>query len=172
MNPSLRIDPDDPYSESDGQPMADSTEQYECIVKIKENLEMLFADRADVFIAGALLWYPVPDRRETGPIAPDVLVAFGRPKGRRGSCRQWDEDGIPPQVFFEVISPSKTAPRRWQTSWPFMTCTASRSTTSMTLKRTASRSGRGVGPKTAGHDWPPSRMSEAGPVRVWGCALP
>jgi Uma2 family endonuclease len=108
MNPLLHIDPDDPYPESDGQPMADNTEQYEWIVKIKENLEILFADRSDVFVAGDLLWYPVPDRRETGPIAPDVLVAFGRPKGRRGSYRQWEENGIAPQVVFEVLSPSNS----------------------------------------------------------------
>lgn len=108
MNPLFHIDPDDPYPESDGQPMADNTEQYEWIVKIKENLEILFADRPDVFIAGDLLWYPVPDRRITGPVAPDVMVAFGRPKGRRGSYRQWEEDDIAPQVAFEVLSPSNS----------------------------------------------------------------
>ncbi len=108
MNPLSRIDPDDPYPESDGQPMADNTEQYEWIVRIKENLEILFADRPDVFIAGDLLWYPVPDRQITGPITPDVLVAFGRPKGRRGSYRQWEEGGIAPQVVFEILSPSNS----------------------------------------------------------------
>jgi len=108
MNPLSHIDPDDPYPESDGQPMADNTEQYQWLVKIKENLEILFADDPDVFIAGDLLWYPVPDRRETGPIAPDVFVVFGRPKGRRGSYRQWEEDGIAPQVAFEILSPSNS----------------------------------------------------------------
>ncbi|WP_462321145.1 Uma2 family endonuclease [Halochromatium sp.] len=109
MNPLSHIDPDDPYPESDGQPMADNTEQYKWLVKIKENLEILFAERPDVFVAGDLLWYPVPDRRETGPIAPDVFVVFGRPKGRRGSYRQWEEDGIAPQVVFEILSPSNSA---------------------------------------------------------------
>ncbi|MEA3640177.1 MAG: Uma2 family endonuclease [Lamprobacter sp.] len=109
MNPLSHIDPDDPYPESDGQPMADNTEQYQWLVKIKENLEILFADDPDVFVAGDLLWYPVPDRRETGPIAPDVFVVFGRPKGRRGSYRQWEEDGIAPQVVFEILSPSNSA---------------------------------------------------------------
>jgi hypothetical protein len=33
-------------------------------------------------------------------------VAFGRPKGHRGSYRQWEEDNIAPQVVFEVLSPS------------------------------------------------------------------
>jgi len=109
MNPLLHYDPDDPYPESDGQPMADNTEQYEWIVKIKENLEILFADRGDVFIAGDLLWYPVANRRISGPIAPDVLVAFGRPKGRRGSYKQWEENDQPPHVVFEILSPSNSA---------------------------------------------------------------
>ncbi len=108
MNPLSYLDPDDPYPESDGQPMAENTEQYEWLVKIKENLEIMFADRPDVFVAGDLLWYPVPDRRIAGPIAPDVLVAFGRPKGRRGSYKQWEEDNIPPQVVFEIRSPANS----------------------------------------------------------------
>ena len=108
MNPLLHYDPYDPYPESDGQPMADNTEQYEWLVKIKENLEILFADRADVFIAGDLLWYPVPDRRITGPIAPDVMVVLGHPKGRRGSYKQWEEEDIAPQVVFEILSPSNS----------------------------------------------------------------
>jgi Uma2 family endonuclease len=108
MNPLSYYDPNDPYPESDGQPMAENTEQYDWLVKIKENLEILFADRDDVFIAGDLLWYPVPDREISGPLAPDVMVAFGRPKGQRGSYRQWEEAGIAPQVVFEVVSPSNS----------------------------------------------------------------
>ena len=55
VNPLSYYDPDNPYPESDGQPMAENTEQYEWLVKIKENLEILFADREDVFVAGDLL---------------------------------------------------------------------------------------------------------------------
>jgi Uma2 family endonuclease len=108
MNPLAHFDPDDPYPESDGQPMAENTEQYEWLVKIKENLEILFAQDPNVFIAGDLFWYPVPDRRITGPLAPDVMVAIGRPKGRRGCYKQWEEGGIAPQVVFEVLSPSNS----------------------------------------------------------------
>ncbi len=109
MNPLAHFDPDDPYPESDGQPMADNTEQFDWIVKIKENLEILFASDPAVFVAGDLLWYPVPDRRVTGPLAPDVMVAIGRPKGRRGCYKQWEEGGIAPQVVFEILSPSNSA---------------------------------------------------------------
>ncbi len=35
-------------------------------------------------------------------------MAFGRPKGDRGSYQQWEENGIAPQVVFEVLSPGNT----------------------------------------------------------------
>jgi Uma2 family endonuclease len=92
------------YPDSDGKPMAENTEHYEWIVKIKENLEILFASEKDVFIAGDLLWYPVEGSVKTRQ-APDVMVIFGRPKGRRGSYQQWKEDNIIPQVVFEILSP-------------------------------------------------------------------
>jgi Arc/MetJ-type ribon-helix-helix transcriptional regulator len=36
------------------------------------------------------------------------MVVFGRPKGYRGSYKQWEEDGLAPQVVFEVRSPANT----------------------------------------------------------------
>lgn len=91
------------YPDSDGKPMSDNTLQWNWIVTIKDGLEILFADRDDVFIAGDLLWYPV-EGQPTIRTAPDALVAFGRPKGFRGSYRQWEEGGIAPQVVFEILS--------------------------------------------------------------------
>ncbi len=95
------------YPDSDGQPMADNTKQFRWIVVIQQNLEWLFAEEADVFVAGDLLWYPVEGDNRTRT-APDVMVAFGRPKGDRGSYRQWLEDNLPPQVVFEILSPGNT----------------------------------------------------------------
>ena len=106
MNPLSLYDPDDPYPESDGKPMAESTEQYEWLVKIKENLECLFVGDPEVFVAGDLFWYPVRDRRVADAMAPDVMVAFGRPKGLRRCYKQWEEADIAPQVVFEIRSPS------------------------------------------------------------------
>lgn len=94
------------YPDSDGKPMADNTKQFQWIVTIKENLEILFASQPDVFVAGDLLWYPVEG--ELIRQAPDVLVVFGRPKGDRGSYKQWEEDNIPVQVVFEILSPGNT----------------------------------------------------------------
>jgi Uma2 family endonuclease len=95
------------YPDSDGQPMADNTLQFEWIVLLKENLECLFAADPQVFVAGDLLWYPVEGHPEIR-VAPDVMVVFGRPKGYRGSYRQWQENQIVPQVVFEVLSPGNT----------------------------------------------------------------
>ena len=95
------------YPDSDGKPMADNTKQFGWIVKIKEGLELLFADVPDVFVAGDLLWYPVEGDNRTRA-APDVMVAFGRPKGYRGSYRTWEENNIVPQVVFEILSPGNT----------------------------------------------------------------
>ena len=84
--------------------MSDNTKQFRWIVTIKENLEILFASILDVFVAGDLLWYPVQGNNKIRQ-APDTMVVFGRPKGDRGSYRQWEEDNIPPQVAFEILSP-------------------------------------------------------------------
>jgi Uma2 family endonuclease len=95
------------YPESDGKPMADNTKQFRWIVVIEQNLEWLFRDNADVFVAGDLLWYPVEGNNALST-APDAMVSFGRPKGDRGSYQQWREDNIPPQVVFEILSPGNT----------------------------------------------------------------
>jgi Uma2 family endonuclease len=92
------------YPDSDGQPMADNTLQFRYIVMIQGGLDLVFAEEQNVFVAGDLLWYPV-EGEPTIRQAPDVMVAFGRPKGHRGSYRQWEEAGVAPQAVFEILSP-------------------------------------------------------------------
>lgn len=91
------------YPTSDGERMAENTLQYEWIVLLRENIHRLVPD----FVAADLLWYPVKGDPKTR-VAPDVFVAFGRPKGYRGSYKQWEEGGTAPQVVFEVLSPGNT----------------------------------------------------------------
>jgi Uma2 family endonuclease len=95
------------YPDSDGQPMADNTKQFRWITIIKSNLDWLFQDEDLVFVAGDLLWYPIEGNPKYR-VAPDAMVVFGRPKGDRGSYKQWQEDNIPPQVVFEILSPGNT----------------------------------------------------------------
>jgi Uma2 family endonuclease len=95
------------YPESDGKPLAENTKQLRWIVVLYGGLSALFRDRADVFVAADLLWYAEEGQPEVNT-APDVLVAFGRPKGDRGSYQQWAEGGVAPQVVFEILSPGNT----------------------------------------------------------------
>lgn len=60
-----------------------------------------------MFLAADLLWYPVEGNNNVCT-ASDVMVVFGRPKGYRGSYKQWLENNIPPQVVFEILWPSNT----------------------------------------------------------------
>ena len=84
--------------------MAENTLQFQWIVTIEGGIHALFKDHPMVFVAGDLFWYPVEG--EPGiRTAPDTLVVFGRPKGHRGSYRQWEEGNIAPQVVFEIRSP-------------------------------------------------------------------
>ncbi|GET44230.1 Uma2 family endonuclease [Microseira wollei] len=101
------------YPDNNGEPMSDNTKQFRWIVTIKENLEILFANNPDVFVAGDLLWYPVEGNNKLCQ-APDAIVVFGRPKGDRGSYKQWEEDNIPPQVAFEILSPGNRAGKMTQ----------------------------------------------------------
>ena len=92
------------YPETDGKPLAENVLQYQWIVRFIENLEAMLPD----FVAGDLFWYPVKGHPEIVQ-APDLVVALGRPKGVRPSYKQWEEEGVAPQVVGEVWSPSNSA---------------------------------------------------------------
>jgi hypothetical protein len=83
------------YPESDGKPIADNTLQFRWIVKIQGGLDAWFRHDPQVFVAGDLLWYPVEGNNRLST-APDVMVAFGRPKGDRGSYRRRVERLVAP----------------------------------------------------------------------------
>jgi Uma2 family endonuclease len=106
-NRKIKVDPTIIYPDSDGKPMADNTKQYQYIVMLHTGIDSHFANNPNIFVAADLLWYAVegwPSIR----VAPDVMVIFGRPKGHRGSYRQWVENDIAPQVAIEILSPSNT----------------------------------------------------------------
>ncbi|MFO0964063.1 MAG: Uma2 family endonuclease [Gemmataceae bacterium] len=112
-NATFLFDPPPPlvvYPESDGAPIAENTLQFRWIVTIKGNLDLIHADQTDVFVAGDLFWYPVEGDPNIVQ-APDVFVAFGRPKAERRSYLQWREGGIAPQVVFEILSHTNTVKR-------------------------------------------------------------
>ena len=96
------------YPDSDGQPMADNTLQFDWIGALQGGLARQYDGDPRVFVAGDHLIYPVEGNNKLRQ-APDVYVAFGRPKGHRGSYQVWEEAGIFPQVVFEVWSPNNKA---------------------------------------------------------------
>ena len=105
--PTALVSPEVVYPDTDGNRMADNTLHWEWIATLKNNIELLFETREDVFVAGDNLIYPI-EGNNVRCLAPDVYVAFGRPKGYRGSYQVWKEGGIFPQVVFEVLSPNNT----------------------------------------------------------------
>ena len=62
------------YPDSDGQPMADNTLQWDWMVKVVGELREMFAGQ-EVLVAGDLLWYPVKGDAKTRT-APDARVVF------------------------------------------------------------------------------------------------
>jgi Uma2 family endonuclease len=96
------------YPESDGKPMADNTKQARWITVLHGNLEALLRDQ-EAFVAMNLMWYAKEGFPEECA-APDVFVAFGRPRGDRRSYLQWQENDVAPQIVFEVLSPGNTDP--------------------------------------------------------------
>ena len=91
------------YPASDGLPMSDNMKQWQLMVEVTENLDLMLPD----LVAGNNLWYPVEGRPDIR-MAPDVYVALGRPKGARSSYLQWKEDNVPLTVVVEVLSPGNS----------------------------------------------------------------
>lgn len=93
------------YPDSDGEPIAENDLQFDWIALLKWHAQALFHSRDDVNVAGDHLIYPVEGDPLTR-LAPDVYVAYGRPKGKRGSYQVWRENKVFPQEVFEVWSPA------------------------------------------------------------------
>ena len=96
------------YPDDDGVEMGDNSAQSDWITFLSVNLKILYADDPQVAVMSNMNWYPVKGKNKIYR-APDVMVAFGRSKEFRGSYIQWAEDNIPPQVVFEILSPSNAA---------------------------------------------------------------
>ena len=97
------------YPETDGKPMAENTLQFEWIVTIKEGLETVFRDRAEVFVAGDLFWYPVEGR-------PDICTSDINGLGL-WSCwsELWIQSDLP---FFTTRHTTTSSPRLTAVSSP------------------------------------------------------
>jgi Uma2 family endonuclease len=91
------------YPESDGNPIAENTLQFEWTALLHHGFSAMYADDPQVWVASDVLWYPIKGDNQAR-CAPDLLVAFGRPRRHRRSYEQWEEDNIAPQIVLEVTS--------------------------------------------------------------------
>ena len=107
MTTLLKIPQDIIYPETDGLPLSDNTKQLRLIMTTQGGLDSLFANEK-VFVAGNLLWYPVPappgSQKAAPSKAPDVMVIFDQDRRDRTIYKQWEEGNLGPQVAFEFVS--------------------------------------------------------------------
>jgi Uma2 family endonuclease len=97
------------YPISDGKPMADGDKQWHWIVYISLGFEAVYEENTEVYVTSDTFWYPV--QGEPSKVqAPDTMIVLGRPKEERGAYLQWKEGNIPPQIVFEIWSPSNHQP--------------------------------------------------------------
>lgn len=91
------------YPDSDGEPIADSDDQYEAMTDAKFALVNFFRDDPQVYVAANLLiYYQKGDPKKR--VAPDVFVVRGAPKRRRRSYQLWREKQRP-AIVIEIASP-------------------------------------------------------------------
>jgi Uma2 family endonuclease len=96
-----------PYD--DGEPM--ETERHRKQMQLcVESLELAWADRDDVYVAGNMaLYFSMTQAKNQDFRAPDVFVVLGTAKRERKSWVVWEEDGKLPDIVIEITSPSTEA---------------------------------------------------------------
>ena len=92
------------YPESDGKPLGETDAHRREILEIIAMLEQYFADHADVYISGNLMFY-YEEGNPGAVVSPDVFVVKGVPKRLRRTYKLWEEQHAP-QVVFESSSRS------------------------------------------------------------------
>ena len=117
------------YPDDDGLPMSDNTLQFRWIVTLQGNLDALYRDNPEVFVAGNLLWYAVEGQPSVR--SARRMVVFGRPKVYRGSYQQWREAALPRRWYLKCCRLA-TMRRNWAASSRFTTHMGWRNTISTT----------------------------------------
>ncbi len=91
------------YPDSDGRPMGETDAHTIAVINLREAFEDHYAGQTDVYVASQLVLY-FAQGNPSGGRDPDILVARGvQGNHRRRSFRVWEE-GLVPQVLFEISS--------------------------------------------------------------------
>lgn len=112
VSPSEAIE----YPEEDGQSMAETDFHVNLIGDLRKGLEAFFADRADVYVSGCIMFYYVEGSPEE-VISPDVMVCFGVLKGERRTYRVWEEKNVVPSIVIEIASRKTSKKDRTEKLW-------------------------------------------------------
>jgi Uma2 family endonuclease len=100
-----RYDDPDLWPESDGKPMAENATNRIQMTNLIFALEQALAPRVRVCVGGnQMMYYDITDRRRH--VSPDVYAALDVEPGIREKWQTWREDGLFPQVVFEITSKS------------------------------------------------------------------
>ena len=92
------------YSESDGQPMAESDYQLIWLVYLLDALRTYFAEQEDVYVGANLMMYLEKDNLNA-VVAPDIFFVRGVGKQLRDTYKVWEEGKVPDLVI-EILSKS------------------------------------------------------------------
>ena len=92
------------YPETDGEPLAEGTAQYDALTETVNKLKGRYRTRADVAVIGNMLLY-YEEGNNRASVAPDVFVVFGVENRPRPSYLLWME-GKAPDFVLEVASES------------------------------------------------------------------
>ena len=99
----FKIQPEDEYPSSDGQPMAETEVHILALLHLLSALRFYFRHRQDVYVIGDMFLY----YRQGNPHArkaPDIMVIKGIDATvRRRSYKLWEE-GVPPSIVIELTS--------------------------------------------------------------------
>jgi Uma2 family endonuclease len=91
------------YSESDGEPMAETETHVELMINLRFALNCCYRDDPNVYVGANMLMYWVKGDPSKSK-APDVFVVFGTPKKpARRTWKVWEE-GKAPDVVIELSS--------------------------------------------------------------------
>jgi Uma2 family endonuclease len=92
------------YPERDGKRLGETDAHRREILAIIAMLEQYFADHANVYVSGNLMFY-YEKGNPSAVVSPDVFVVKGVPKKERRIYKLWEERE-PPVAVFEITSRS------------------------------------------------------------------
>jgi len=91
------------YPESDGKPMAETSEHRDAMTYAIQAAGIILSDRPDVWISGNdFIYYAEGDPKKR--VSPDCYIVLGVPRRPRRVFKVWEEEGHKPNLVIEFTS--------------------------------------------------------------------